>query len=137
MKACWAGRFIFQRIVYFFLYIMSICEWILPLIFGQKYFKISWIMYINILIYVDQSILSPCRRIIVPSIHIVYGAMSKIGLLPIFLLYFNFVGYLASSNPSPPEFGCRHVFPLHVWLPFQIQNDRFIQGCNAYKWNLS
>ena len=47
-------------------------------------------------------------------------------ILQVFLLQFNFVGYFASSNPSLPESSCRHVFSLHVWLPFQIQNGRFI-----------
>ena len=62
------------------------------------------------------------------NVLLVYGAMSKIGLLRIFLLQFNFVGYFASSNPSLPESSCCHFFPLHVWLPFRIQNGRFIQG---------
>ena len=61
-------------------------------------------------------------------IAIVYGAMSKKWPLRIFLLYFNFFGYFASSNPPLPESSCRHFLPLHVWLPFRIQNGRFIQG---------
>ena len=57
-----------------------------------------------------------------------HGAMSKIGLLRISLLYFIFFGYFASSNPFLPESSCRHFSPLHVWLPFGIQNGRFILG---------
>ena len=58
---------------------------------------------------------------------IVYGAMSKKWLLRVFLLYFNFLGYFASSNPPLPESSCRQFSPLHAWLPFRIQNGRFIQ----------
>ena len=46
--------------------------------------------------------------------------------LLIFLLYFIFFGYFASSNPSLPESSC-HFSPLHAWLPFRIQNGRHIQ----------
>ena len=50
-------------------------------------------------------------------------------ILRVFLLLkFNYFGYFASSNPSLPESSCRHFLPLHAWLPFRIQNGRFIQG---------
>ena len=50
-----------------------------------------------------------------------YGAMSKIGLLRIFLLQFKFVGFFASSNPSLPESSCRHFFPCMYGCYFEFK----------------
>ena len=55
---------------------------------------------------------------------VVYGAMSKIGLLRIFLLHFNLFGYFASSNPSYQN----RFVAMHAWVQFRNQNGRFIQG---------
>ena len=49
------------------------------------------------------------------------------------LLYFFVCGYFASLYLPLQESSCRHCFTIHLWLPFRIQNGRFIQGCNAYK----
>ena len=51
---------------------------------------------------------------------IVYGAMSKKWLLRVFLLYFNLLGYFASSNPPLPESSCRQFLLTHLWRPFRI-----------------
>ena len=55
-----------------------------------------------------KTYISYCSSAITKIINLVYGAMSKIGPLQIFLLFF---GYFASSNPSLPESSCRHFFP--------------------------
>ena len=52
---------------------------------------------------------------------IMYGAMSKIGLLRIFLLQFIFVGYFASSNRSLPESSCRHFPPCMYGCHFELK----------------
>ena len=83
---------------------------------------------------------NPCQQMWAdPIITLVYGAMSKKWLLRVFLLYFNFLGYFASSNPPLPESSCRQFFPLHAWLPFRIQNGRFIQfftGIEKSSWKV-
>ena len=62
------------------------------------------------------------------SNHLVYGAMSKIGLLRIFLLQFNFVWLFCIFKPFPTRIEQSPFSPLHVWLPVRSQNGRFIQG---------
>ena len=65
---------------------------------------------------------------------IVYGAMSKIELLQIVLLYFNLFGYFASSNPSLPESSCRHFPPCMYGCHFEFKmadTGRFQAKFNA------